>query len=338
MRIGIVVKDTWAFFHEIYADLAEHHQAALFEPRTVSLPLCQNQVNRRLFQRDLKRFMHANNVVFFEWASELLVTASRLPKTCGIVTRLHRYEMYQWAEEINWDVVDRIIVVSKAKQHQFSSRFPEQASKVVVIPEAVSLAKFQPQAKPFNGDIGILCYLRPRKRVYELILAFHELNQRRDGLHLHIGGGSRPRFLDYAEAVHNLVRQLDLQDKVTFYGHVTDPQEWYHNIDLFVSNSYSEGLQVSPLEAMASGCYCLSHRWDGADELLPDSNLFYTSSELGDKILEYCDLPEGEKQRRRAILRHRVMEKFDVAQVKVRIRQVIEDVGALAGMGSRSRP
>lgn len=327
MQLGIAIEETRDFFDEIYADLAAHHQTSLFKRRDFSLPILYARINRYLLHHDLQAFMRASDVVFFEWATGLLASASHLPKACGIVTRLHRYEMYQWVDKINWDAVDKIILVSKAKQREFTSRLPKQAPKVVVIPEAVSLDKFQPKPNRFNGDIGILCHLTPRKRVYELILTFHELTQQSEGLHLHIGGDSRPRFKDYYDALHRLVQELYLQEKVTFYGHVTNPQDWYHHVDIFISNSYSEGLQVAPMEAMASGCYCLSHHWDGADELVPEENLYYTNSELKEKILDYCEIPEAEKQRKRAYLREIVHDKFDVNKTKIQIRQVIEDVG-----------
>jgi glycosyltransferase involved in cell wall biosynthesis len=138
----------------------------------------------------------------------------------------------------------------------------------------------------------------------------------------------RPPFADYYEALQALVKRLNLQDRVTFYGHVADPVHWYRRIDVFVSNSYSEGLQVSPMEAIASGCYCLSHWWDGADELLPQDNLFYTDPELIRKLVEYCDAPEHERQARCARLQAMVRNKFDVDQTKVRIRQLVEEVAA----------
>lgn len=327
MHLGIVVDDSWDFINEIYADLKVHHNTTLFERRRFRSPILDERINRYLFKRDLKEFLQTNDVVFFEWASGLLAAATQLPKTCGIVARLHRYEMYRWADEINWNAVDRIIVVSDAKRLEFVARFPEQAPKLTVIPEAISLERFKPQPKLFSGEIGILCHLRPRKRVYELILAFYELSRDRDDLHLHVGGGNLSDKAEYFYAVQTLVEQLGMQNRVTFYGHVDDPQAWYQNIDVFVSNSFSEGLQVALLEAMASECYCLSHRWEGVEELLPAENLFFTERELVELILNYCDLSDEEQERERKRLREIVSRKADVDETKVRVRQVIEEVG-----------
>lgn len=326
MNIGIAINDIWDFFHDVYSEFETHHHTTLFKRNVFNLPILNTRFNRYRLEKDMRNFMRSNEVVFFEWASELLAVASYQPKTCGLVTRMHRYDIYEWIDKVRWDAVDKIILVSKAKQVELSSKLPEHAHKIVVIPEAVSLEKFKPSSKPFGGDIGILCHLKPRKRVYDLVLSFYEMTKKHDGLHLHIGGDMRPAYVDYHEALHRLVANLNIQDKVTFYGHVAQPEEWYRNIDIFISNSYSEGLQVSPMESIASGCYCLSHFWDGADELLPAENLFYTSSELIDKVLEYTDLTESERKQKQAALLAMVRDNFDVGKTRVQIRELVEEV------------
>ncbi len=328
MHLGIAIQETWNFFDDIYSDLSSSYQTSVFKYRTWKFPVFHTRINQYLFYHDLAAFMQKNDVVFFEWASGLLSVASHLPKVCGIVTRLHRYEMYTWVNRINWDAVDKIIVVSDAKKKEFISRFPEQAEKIVVSSPSISLEKFIPKPKNFNGDIGILCQLTPRKRVYELILTFYELLKLRNNLHLHIAGAPDPAQEDYYQALKFLVKELDLHDNVTFYGKVTDPWNWYQNIDIFISNSYSEGLQVALMEAMASGCYCLSHCWDGAEEMLPDSHLYRSDNELQEKIIQFIETSDVEKQRIRQIMRGIACEKFDIEQTKTQIRQVIEEVGA----------
>ena len=328
-KLGVLVgEDNWMFFREIYDDLSAHFRTEVYTPKTYNTPLLYGRLNRWAFRSQIQGMLRRNDVCFFEWASELLSHASHMPKQCIIVTRLHRFEMYQWANQINWDVVDRVILVSKAMEREFVTRFPEQASKTFVSSPSTSLIRFNPKEKAFAGDIGILCNLSPRKRVYELILAFHELLQQKDDFHLHIAGGYSPADEDYHTALHHIVQKLRLRDKVTFYGHVTDTEDWYGKIDIFVSNSFSEGLQVAPMEAMASGCYCLSHRWAGADELVPEENLFVTGRELQEKILWYSELPETEKQSYRDRMRAVACEEFDMDHTKAQIRQVIEQVAS----------
>jgi len=328
LKIGIATEETWDFLHDIYKDLCRQYQVNVFKRRTTIWPIFRDRRARAIFRKDLRRFMDQNDVVFFEWASALLVAATKLPKTCGIVTRLHRYEMYQWANQVDWDVVDKVILVSHAKKREFIERFPSQADKIIVSVPSTSLEKFTPGAKTFNGDIGILCHLTPRKRVYDLILTFYELLQQKKDLHLHIGGGMAPAFEDYYYALKSIVADLGIQDKVTFYGNVKETWDWYHKIDIFISNSYSEGLQVAPMEAMASGCYCLVHRWRGADELVPDENLYYTSTELQKKILQYCEIPEHKKLEQKKRMRLLAQKRFDINQTIKQITTVIGEVAA----------
>jgi glycosyltransferase involved in cell wall biosynthesis len=279
----------------------------------------------------MRAFLRRHDAVFFEWASGLLAAASTLPKAGGIVARLHRYELYQWADKINWEAVDRLIVVSQAKLREFAAAFPAQTHKVVMIPEAVSVQRFRPVEKPFRGDIGILCHMRPRKRVYELVLAFYELLKHRPDFHLHIGGGRASGVGEYDDAVRQLVDRLGLRDKVSFYGHVSQPETWYPRIDVFISNGYSEGLQVSLLEAMASGCHALSHHWDGADELLPAENLYYTNTELVQQLLSHAEKTDAGRARDREQMRQIVCDGFDVDVTKMAIRRVIEESAGARG-------
>lgn len=328
MKIGVVNEESWAFFGPIYDELSKSHQTQLFQRGTIASPIFNERLNRMRLNRDLKALLRTNSVVFFEWASELLARATHMPKTCGIVTRLHRYEMYQWADHVAWDSVDRIILVSEAKRKEFAARFPDQEYKIMVVPEAVDLDSFDVHELPFSGNLGTLCHLSPRKRVYELILAFSQLDQRKGPFRLHIGGGPHPRFPDYEAALHHLVDRLGLSASVTFYGQVEDPAAWYPNIDVFISNSYSEGLQVSPMEAIASGRYCLSHWWDGADELLDTEQLFKSDQELVSKIHCYAAQSPDQQAEVRRLQRQRVARRFNINDTKQRIRSIVEDVGS----------
>lgn len=313
IRLGVVNPETWDFFHELYRLFVSAYRTSLFEARRVPLPIFRERVANALRRRDLARFLARNDVVFFEWASALLAEASTLPRSAGVVTRLHRWEMYHWVDRIHWDAVDRIILVSEAKRAEFSERFPTQRHKLHVIPEFIDCRHFPFRRRRFSGTIGILCHLSPRKRVYELILAFSELRKHYPALRLAVGGDAHPAHADYYRALRRLTERLGLDGAVRFEGYVDHPADWYATVDIFVSHSYSEGLQVSPIEAMASGCYTLAHRWEGAEELLPDDCLYYTDRELQEKISRYCELGEREREEQAERMRAIAVARFDIA-------------------------
>jgi glycosyltransferase involved in cell wall biosynthesis len=328
MKLGVCIEETWDFFHELYEDFENRYETRCFRRRGLKTGPFHTRINNVLLRRDLQSFLASNDVVFFEWASELLMVASQLPKRCAIVTRLHRYELYQWADRINWDAVDGIILVSEAKRREFLARFPAQAAKIAVVPVGVDLDRYRFPARTLGGNIGILCHLAPRKRVYEAILAFAELAAQDQELHLHIAGSAGPAFRDYEDALHFLVRQLHLEERVTFYGNLKDAWNWYPKIDVFLSNSFSEGLQVAPMEAMAMGCYVLSHHWHGADELVPAENLYITDRELQAKLGAYFARPAAERQRLAAEMRQHACDHFDVREKIPHINAAIDAAAA----------
>ena len=323
-KLGIFVgEDNWTFFSKIYNDLALHYQTEIFTRKTYNLPLFYGRLNRWALRDGLRAMMRRNDVCFFEWAGELLMIASHLPKHCPLVTRLHSFELYEWAPKINWDAVDKIILVSQAMRDKFIDCFPECAHKTEVIYNGISMQEFTPPAhRNFHFNLGMLCNIAPIKRIYEVILLVSSMREEGHDAHLHIAGKPAGE-LRYSIALQRLVEKLELYDSITFYDHIDNTPDWLKNIDIFISNSYWEGQQVALIEAMASGCYCLSHFWDGADEILPSENLYVTEAELQQKIISYSKKPEAEKQSCQAQMRYLACEKFDIERTKIEIRKVI---------------
>jgi hypothetical protein len=82
------------------------------------------------------------------------------------------------------------------------------------------------------------------------------------------------------------------------------------------------------MEAMASGCYCLSHSWAGAEELLPEENLYISGQQLNAKILAFAEASTSEKLEKRQRMRKIALANFDIENTKSSVRQVVESVAA----------
>lgn len=330
-KIGLFVGESgnWNFFHDIYADLKTSYTVETFNTKQYNVPLLYGRFNRWMFNHKMNSMLKHNDLCFFEWASELLVPASHLPKRCPIVTRLHSYEINVWAPKVNWHHVDKIIFVAQHIRQKFVERYPDHAYKTEVVYNGVNLDRFTlaPESHEIL-NLGMLGWLHPVKRVYETVISLYELKAKGYRTHLHIAGGMVPGGYhdDYALATYRLVEKLGLERDVTFYGHVKDPYQWLHNIDIFISNSYWEGQQVALLEALASGCYCLSHWWDGAEEVVPQKALFVTGGDLQQKIIDYIHLSDTEKQKRKHEAREIARSKFDLEQTKKGIRKVLAEL------------
>jgi glycosyltransferase involved in cell wall biosynthesis len=326
-RLGIFVgENNWTFFNEIYEDLSNKYATEVFKRETYNVPLLYGRLNRWAFSRNIRLLLKNNDICFFEWAGELLSFASHLPKTCKIVTRLHSFELYEWAPKINWDNVDKVILVSKAMQQMFADLYPQHSSKTEVIYNGRPLDLFYPSEQRNQSlKIGMLGHISPIKRVYEAILMFNSIIRQGYDFHFHIAGDPADDYR-YSVAIHRLVEMLKLQEYVVFDGHQHDASAWLRNIDIFISNSYWEGQQVALLEAMASGCFCISHIWAGADEMLPQNHLFTTEDELALKVIEYFKMSEENRIRDRTIMRNLALEKFNIELTKKKIQQVIEEL------------
>jgi glycosyltransferase involved in cell wall biosynthesis len=180
----------------------------------------------------------------------------------------------------------------------------------------------------------MLCELTPIKRVYDMILTVYELKKQGHHFVLHVGGAPKDGSNNarYFVSIKRAVEKLGLQDQVVFHGWVDDPASWLQQIEIFVSNSYWEGQQNALLEAMATGCYCLSHFWDGAEEILPQEYLFASDTELQHRIINYCNLPDEERHRHQNRLSSIARQKFDVEQMKLEIRDIIQEVALENGV------
>jgi len=339
MKLGIFVGENgnWTFFREIFEYLAQYHDTLVFRPREFSLPLLSGRLNRWAYHHGLRSILRKSDLALFEWASELLALATASPKRAPLVTRLHSFEAFVWSHRIRWQAVDQAIFVSRFTQDYVVARHPELKGRTRVIHNGVDLNRFHPPAqRTFRGSLGMLCSIEGRKRVYEAVLTLPSLVERwpsgLPGPHLHIvGAPPNPFHNDYHFAVERLVAKLGLQDRVTLHGHLPDPAPWLREIDVFISHSALEGQQVALLEAMASGCYCLSHFWGGVEEVLPPEHVYVHNEEMVDKIVDYARRPPSAQEEAQLRMRAIACEKFDLERQKREFREVIEHVAQTRG-------
>ena len=328
--VGVLVGEggDWKFFQDIFTDLTRYYETRVYRERVYSTPLLYGRLNRWALRRRIRSLLRSSDLCFFEWASELLAVATHMPKYCPIITRLHAFELHAWAPRINWDRVDKVIVVSEAMARQFVARYPQCAGRLRVVHNGISLQRFTPAEPPPGLELGMLCTVTPRKRLYDAVLMLDGLRrQHHHAARLHIGGSWSGGWEseEYYEALCRLVARLGLEERVVFHGPVTDTPEWLRQIEIFISNSYREGQQVALLEAMAAGRCCFSHVWDGAEEILPNEYLYATDAELQAKISEYVQQPEEERRTRRARMRAIADERFDIETTKTKIRAIIAE-------------
>jgi glycosyltransferase involved in cell wall biosynthesis len=143
---------------------------------------------------------------------------------------------------------DQIAVVSEMTRQELAQRFPVAPERVVVIRNAYNPLPTTESTLPLTGDYLLAVgTLKAHKNYDRLLQAFASLPYAT--LHLHIVGrddGAQPQL----EA---LARQLNIAERVTFWGFVSEPvlAQLYRHARLFVMPSLYEGFGMPVLEAMS---------------------------------------------------------------------------------------
>ena len=98
------------------------------------------------------------------------------------------------------------------------------------------------------GHVGRFITVKNHSFVIKIFREFLRLNP--DSKLLLVGDG------ELHEEVINEVKEMDLIDKVVFTGNITNTNEFFQAMDVFVLPSFHEGLPVVSIEAQAAGLPC----------------------------------------------------------------------------------
>lgn len=133
---------------------------------------------------------------------------------------------------------------------------------VQIVPNAIDLKRFTRKdivkKKSINDIkiegkfvIGNIARLSAVKNQQFLIKIFYEyLNYNSESLLMLVGSGETENELK------KMVKMLNIEDKVIFYGNTKKPEELYEIFDCFVLPSLNEGFPITLVEAQAMGLKC----------------------------------------------------------------------------------
>ena len=141
--------------------------------------------------------------------------------------------------------------------------------KFHVVHCGVDADRFKPVTREFDGKLRVLCLARLSSVKGHLILLDAIARLRADGLNVHltlVGDGPMRQSLE------RHVRVLQISDCVSFEGALGQDQvrEHFDAADIFALASFSEGVPVVLMEAMASGLPVVATRIAGIGELIED--------------------------------------------------------------------
>ena len=149
--------------------------------------------------------------------------------------------------------------------------------KIVILRNAVDTERFKPfknmelRYKYAIGENEILIlfvgYLDTFKGIFELIAAFYEMNKKNKNVKLMMVGTGPKK-----DELKKKVLKLNLENFLIFTGKVSpvEMHKYYQAADIFVLPSYTEGLPISVLEAMACGLPIVTTNVGGIPEVIED--------------------------------------------------------------------
>lgn len=229
-----------------------------------------------------------------------------------VMRELHRF----WARRLSH--YQRVIVFTEEHRHRLAEVGVE-LGRIEVLPNAVDTGRFCPgpsrvRAERLAGSslvVGFAGRLDPEKGVRELLAGFERARLSPDSRLLLAGRG----------ALESKVLQLAERDqRVVYLGqleHLEDRIDFWRAVDIFCLPSSAEGLSISLLEAMASGC-AVAVTPAGGLPVVADGGVELDPSRLSDSVAEQLQATSagqtrelGARAREEAVRHHGVDSMLD---------------------------
>lgn len=174
----------------------------------------------------------------------------------------------------NLKFADKIFSTSNIMAAQ-TQKYTEK--EILITPFGVDLDEFYPAKTKEYTDLVRIGFVKGVSKTYGieyLIRAFSALTKKYPNLNVILdvyGGGSQ------LEEMKQLVKNLNISSKVTFYGYIPHEKvaDVLRGFDVFCVPSIRESFGVSAVEAMACGLPCIVSDADGLTEVSVDYKTGY---------------------------------------------------------------
>ncbi|HUT30665.1 MAG TPA: tetratricopeptide repeat-containing glycosyltransferase family protein [Sedimentisphaerales bacterium] len=226
--------------------------------------------------------MRWSDISWFEWCTDMVVEASKLPKVCKNIVRLHRFEAYEtWPTQVKWENIDKLITVGNSfVRDALLGQVPNIASRTsfVTIPNGINFDKLPFIDKTKGKNLACVGYLNLRKNPMFLLQCMQKLHYIDPAYRLFFAGTFQDLMLE--QYVRHMVYALGLTDAVFFDGWQQDVNSWLQDKHYIVSCSIGESQGMGLLEGMACGLKPVIHNFPGAGQIFPSEYLFNISEDF----------------------------------------------------------
>lgn len=262
---------------------------------------------------EVEKLLNWADLTFCEWAGDLAVAATKLPKQCRIVVRVHGYETHSGhIQEVDWAKVDDVLFVADYLRDLAVEQAPiiAEACNTYVVPGGVESEKYSIGEEKNKKRIAMAAYGNQKKN---FPLALQILAKCPADYELHIATEWQDHRLHMY--VNHLIEELGLSGRVFFHPWQTDLNEFYKDKDYYLSSSEEESFHYALAEAMAAGLKPVIHCWKSARDFYEDRWIWRTVDEAVEMLSEVGSPDE---------YRQYAIKHLDIGRNLKRIDRIIE--------------
>ena len=266
--------------------------------------------------------LHNSDLAWFEWCDELIAQATKAPKLCKYICRLHSYEMFTPIPSyVDWNRVDRLIFVNDLVRDYCLQKFGIRHDITQIIYNGVNLDKFKiPENKQYNKTVAFIGYINYKKGPELLLQTLKEIYDYDPSFRFNIAGDHQDeRIKLYMDSMTRF-----LPFTIHYDGWVKDIPNYLRDKDYIISTSLFESFQYSLSEGMAQGCVPLVHSWPGAEIFYPTNFLFTFPNECVN-IIKWFEKQEN-KQNVMETIRQHIVDHFSFDQQIAQIRHILYEL------------
>ena len=186
--------------------------------------------------------------------------------------------VYKQLEKALGKHTHRFITVSDALKGHITRNYGIPLDKIETIYNGINVSRYTNNIFEVSDDltsfthnknplIGVVARLAPQKGVNYFIEAAKIVCDKNPEVRFVVVGDGPER-----KSLEKLQYQLGLRNNLLFLGESNNIQAILRNLDVYVLPSISEGLSISTIEAMASGCPVIATNVGGVPEIVKNNS------------------------------------------------------------------
>lgn len=260
------------------------------------------------------------DIIWCEWAGEFAIKATAEARKARVIIRVHGYEIHNGLiNNVNWNNVDDTIFVARYLMEEANAQVPliGKATNMYIVHGGVESDKFDINPFKTGTKIAMACYGNYKKNIP---LALQILAKLPSNYTLHIA----TEWQDHRTHMYvmNMIDELNIGNRVTFYEWQTDLNKFYADKDFYLSTSIEESFCYSLAEGMSAGLKPVIHNWKSANDFYKKVWIFNTVDEAVEMITETEEIDYK-------YYKQYAKNRLDISQNLERIDRIIEKPAVL---------